>query len=157
MNWTVARVAGFAADAGFRGDALVEAVAVAWATSGGNDQWSYRQDPGPQTDQRGLWGIDVVKYPRDAALDLLRPQVAAQAAFTEYVMADGSWEWSATWRAGITPDVWAVARSAAEHPSRVQSATNPRSQLGSGTLDASMARIADAAQYGYPQLLNPGG
>lgn len=120
MLWRPARLASFAYDAGLRGDDLATAVALALRVSGGDDAYVWRVDPGPMIDQRGLWGVDVVRFPAYAADDLSRPTVAARVMAALFGGSDGPWAWSPVDPADISPDMLAAAQTAAQRPSRTQ-------------------------------------
>lgn len=120
MLWQPARLAQFAYDAGLRGDDLATATALALRISGGDDAYVWRVDPGPLIDQRGLWGIDVVRFPQYAADDLTRPSVASRVMAALYGSSSPRWSWSPVDPDAIPDSTWAVARSAAAHPSRTQ-------------------------------------
>lgn len=100
MTLTPAQIADVARSAGLSGDALVEAVALALATSGGVTDWHYRLEPGPLVDERGVWGVDVTVWPGLADYPLDEPASNAAAAVALYKALGGSWDWSAVWRAG---------------------------------------------------------
>lgn len=129
MQWVPAVVARFARGAGFAGDELVPAVAVALATSDGDDLWHQVNEPGPSYDGRGLWGVDVVEAPELADLDLYDPRVNATAAHSLSAAAGGSLAWSPVFRSGA----WRWRLSEATEAVSVR---EPRQPVGSaGALD----------------------
>lgn len=77
--WSANNVAHFARGAGFVDQTQVDAVALALATTRGDDAWHYVTGFGPSVDQRGLWALDVAKVPWIAGLDLFSPATAASA------------------------------------------------------------------------------
>lgn len=86
-------VTNFAEAAGFRGDDLARAVAVAMVTSQGDDQWREAPSVGLSGGRWGLWGVPghvVVESQRAA---LLAPSVNASWAHALWLAAEGSWEW----------------------------------------------------------------
>jgi hypothetical protein len=87
------QIANVAAAAGFSGNDLVTAVAIALAESDG--------DPGAHNiceDSRGLWQIHVPAHPDAAGANLYDPQVNAQYAFKYYAQS-GFYPWT-TWTSG---------------------------------------------------------
>lgn len=91
-----AQIAGHAYAAGFRGKALVNAVAVALAESGGrtdavgvnSDRWHSRD--------RGLWQINSHWHPEVSDAEAFNPASAARAAY-RISSGGGSWSPWATW------------------------------------------------------------
>lgn len=82
-----AEIAGYAKAAGFSGDALVKAVAVALAESSGN---IYAHNPVPPDDSYGLWQINMLgklgperrkTFGLKSNADLYNPAINAKAAF----------------------------------------------------------------------------
>jgi lysozyme-like protein len=98
-NLTSDEIRAYATGAGFRGDDLNIAVAVALAESSG--------DPGAVGDEAltiggsiGLWQINLRWHPEYAAASLVDPQTNANAAFAIYVEAGHSFiPWS-TYKSG---------------------------------------------------------
>lgn len=87
---TAQQVAAYARNAGFTGDDLVKAVAIAFAESSGNP--TARGDNG---DSIGLWQIDRRYHPEFTGWDLTEPQQNANAAFSVYQAAGNSFSpWS---------------------------------------------------------------
>jgi hypothetical protein len=84
--------------AGFFGDELTNAVAVAIATSGGCPGYDHPVWPGPVAHYKGLFGVDTVQWPQVAGSELHSPWVAADVAY-ELTKRYG-WGWNATARAG---------------------------------------------------------
>jgi hypothetical protein len=77
-NLSASQIAGYASQAGFRGNALTIAVAVALAESGGNTQAINQSD---KTDY-GLWQINIAAHPQYSPQRLLSdPLYNAQAAY----------------------------------------------------------------------------
>lgn len=108
---TMAQIAGYAKAAGFTGDGLVRAVAVAWAESTGNTAAKNVSSDGTA---RGLWQISTWGHPEvkdEAAYD---PARAAAATYRISVHGSNWSQWS-TW-----PDAaggfMAQARRAAGNP-----------------------------------------
>jgi hypothetical protein len=78
-----------AANAGFSGNDLATAVAIAMAESGGdpgkyNDEKYARGGTPPGKGSYGLWQIYLKKHPEFEGVNLLDPQINAHAAFDVY-------------------------------------------------------------------------
>lgn len=89
---TPAQIAAVAANAGFSGDDLITAVAVALAESNppGNEQ-----SVGDQGTSFGLWQIHLPAHPEFEGMNHLDPQVNAHEAFDVYSTAGDSFRpWS---------------------------------------------------------------
>jgi hypothetical protein len=129
MRWSAYGVAGFARAAGFVGMDLVDAVALALATSHGDDAYHHVSEPGPTVDERGLWGIDVVQYPGLAQRDLFDPAVNAGAAMMLAHTAEGPFNWSPVWRAGVPTDCFAAATGAVAQRSGLVTAESATDDL----------------------------
>lgn len=86
---TPAQIAAVAANAGFSGDDLITAVAVALAESfpPGNEQ-----SVGDQGTSFGLWQIHLPTHPEFEGLNHLDPQVNAHEAFDVYLTAGESFQ-----------------------------------------------------------------
>jgi hypothetical protein len=86
-NFTIAQIGAVAEAAGFRGSALVMAIAVALAESGGDPTATDHDQNG--TVDRGLWQINSVHSQFSAACDY-DPRCAAGAAFS---ISSGGTNW----------------------------------------------------------------
>lgn len=105
MTLSPAQIADVAARAGFSGNDLATAVAIALAESGGNPA-DYNKEPQdvPGNYDRataedglgsyGLWQIYLAAHPEFAGEDLTDPQTNANAAFSIYAIAGGFRPWS---------------------------------------------------------------
>jgi hypothetical protein len=128
--------------AGFRGQDLITAVAIAGPES------SYRNSARLVTgaeDSRGMWQINTLAHPWARGLDLSNPNVAARAAYRVWRQAGGFGPWTA-YTSGRYRDFLARARAAvggsrggggggggisAEGPSsRGETPTGPGARLG---------------------------
>lgn len=96
---SAAGLAQLAANAGFQGNDLITAVAIALAESGGN--------PGVVGDQSitpggsiGLWQINLRWHPEYTAAMLVDPQTNANAAFAIYQAAGNSFTPWSTFKSG---------------------------------------------------------
>lgn len=99
MRWSPVEIARFARAAGFYGDALTTATAVALATSGGNSTYDHRAGPAGAGRWQGLWGIDTDRWPDYRDRDLHESNTAASATHS-LVTVTGGWDWSPVFRAG---------------------------------------------------------
>jgi Lysozyme like domain len=83
---TAAQIAQYASDAGFSGDDLVTAVAIALAESAGNPnaQGDMGNPIAGQFNAFGLWQINIGKNPQFANDNLTDPTVNASDAYTIY-------------------------------------------------------------------------
>jgi hypothetical protein len=93
-------LASLARGAGFYGDDLRTAVALALAATGGEPRYDVRAGMGGAGRWRGLWGINVDRYPRWDVDTIGRPDVAARAAY-DLTRTHGGFDWSDTYRAGL--------------------------------------------------------
>jgi len=89
-NLSASQIAQYAASAGFTGDDLATAVAIALAESAGNPK-AYNPETAARTPQGqgsfGLWQIYLKAHPEFANVDLTDPQMNANAAFSVYQAA----------------------------------------------------------------------
>jgi hypothetical protein len=99
VRWDAHQLARVAEHAGWAGDDITTAVAVALATSGGLDTFEHRNGAPGSGRYVGLWGIDTDAHPAYAAIELHVPVVNAHAA-RSLCGAYGGWSWSPVWRAG---------------------------------------------------------
>lgn len=89
---SASQIAQVASNAGFSGDDLTTAVAVALAESGGDSQ----NQTGDGGTSWGLWQIHWTVHPEFDKSQLLDPQYNANAAYTLYSKAGGAFtDWSA--------------------------------------------------------------
>lgn len=98
---TPAVIANIASGVGFKGDALVKAVAVALAESGGNPAATNTNTDKYRSVDRGLWQINSHWHPEVSAAQAFNP---AQAARHAYRISKGGTDWSqwATWPVAAT-------------------------------------------------------
>ncbi|MHB8674717.1 MAG: transglycosylase SLT domain-containing protein [Candidatus Limnocylindrales bacterium] len=89
-NLSASQIAQYAAAAGFTGDDLATAIAIAMAESGGNPK-AYNPETAARTPvgqgSFGLWQIYLKAHPEFAGVDLTDPQTNANAAFSVYQAA----------------------------------------------------------------------
>lgn len=98
-NLSPAQIAVYAQQAGFTGQDLISAVAIAIAESSGNPKANGDTNltPGGSV---GLWQINLAAHPEFAGLDLTDPQTNANAAYSVYMAAGYSfYPWS-TYKSG---------------------------------------------------------
>lgn len=99
MRWEAVEIAKFARGAGFHGDDVTTATAVALATSGGVASFDVSAHAPGCGHWVGLWGVNVDKYPELADRDLHVPYVAAAVAH-ELCERHGGWEWAPAFTSG---------------------------------------------------------
>jgi Lysozyme like domain len=118
---TAAQIAFYAQAAGFSGNDLDTAVAIALAESSGNPN-SYNPETAAGTPSGegsyGLWQIYLAAHPEYAGVNLYDPQTNASAAYTIYAAAGGFSPW-ATYNSGAYQAYVGASASAAP------SASNP--------------------------------
>lgn len=83
----------FARAAGFVGNDVTTATALALATSGGIAEYDFHAGSPGVGHYVGLWGIDVDRWTQYAGVDLHVPHRAAEAAY-DLTQASGGWGWS---------------------------------------------------------------
>lgn len=96
MRWSPNNVAYWARRAGFDGEDLVDAVAIALATSQGDDGYWFEAGVGSLIALRGLFAIDVAAHPELAGVDLADPATNADALYALAAAQDGSLAWHPT-------------------------------------------------------------
>jgi hypothetical protein len=89
MKLSAAEIAVYAMQAGFTGDNLVTAVAIALAESGGDPKAS-----GDNGTSYGLWQIHWTVHPEFDSAQLFDPQYNANAAFLLYQRRGNFEDWS---------------------------------------------------------------
>jgi hypothetical protein len=110
---SVPNVATYARQAGFAGNDLVTAVAVALAESGGNARAYNPEKQAGTPDGKGsygLWQIYLNAHPEFTNQDLYDPQTNANAAYSVYSKAGGFFPWS-TYNSGAYQAQLGVATS----------------------------------------------
>lgn len=99
-NLSASQIAQYAANAGFSGDDLATAVAIALAESGGEVN-----PPNPDAaitpgGSIGLWQINLYYHPEFNGLDLTDPQTNADAAYAVYQAAGYNFMPWSTYKSG---------------------------------------------------------
>lgn len=118
MQLTDEQVAWVAQDAGWRGEDLVVAVALALAVSDGDAAYG-----GPVAGHAGgvhvgLWGLSVLRYPGLDKFDLTDPIIAARTAWKLWHATEHRWDWCPAWSGEGYVRTLGRARAAAAAPSR---------------------------------------
>jgi hypothetical protein len=99
-QWGAKFVADVAGRAGFTGEALHDAVALAMAVSQGADHYRHNPITVPGAERRGLWAIRVDEVPADMVADLFDPYVNAGVARALYGLSGASFGWHPAWISG---------------------------------------------------------
>lgn len=116
MRWGAEQIAWWAHEAGFPDDVLALAVALAYATSRGDDAWRWVGPAWSPVDRRGLWGIDANTVPRGVGAQLYDPAHNAQVAAHLWAAEHGTFAPFPAYGAG-TWRIWMAAGEAgAAHP-----------------------------------------
>lgn len=99
-NLSASQIAQYASCAGFTGDDLVTAIAVALAESSGNPyaQGDYGDPIAGQYNAFGLWQINIGENPSMAGDDLTDPQINANDAYK--LFRQGGWRLWSTYNSG---------------------------------------------------------
>lgn len=122
-QYTPQQIAQFAYNAGFRGAALNQAVAIALAESGGRND-AYNPEAAAGTAQgsgsRGLWQIYGTAHPEYNNSQAFDPQVNANAAYKVFMEAGRSFRPWSTYNAGVraSTDYAAMIRGAKKQAAR---------------------------------------
>lgn len=108
MNWRAPALCGFAERAGWSGEPVVMAVAVALGASDGDDAYIARLWGGAHTSYVGLWQVPVPTGDVETTYAMLGPLVNAQDAFRRYTDADDTFDWcvgfqTGRWRSYVRP------------------------------------------------------
>jgi hypothetical protein len=93
-------IAGYASGAGFQGNDLVTAVAIALAESGGDPNAHGDTNIGSGTGSVGLWQINLDSHPEYANVNLYDPSENAAAAFSIYTQRGRSFTAWSTYTGG---------------------------------------------------------
>ena len=143
--WTGYGIKGFALDAGFPTDHLPDAIAVAWATSEGDDKYRSSYGDPPVVDARGLWGIDLVAFPTYENRDLFDPRQNARVAYDLWLDHHRSFSWSPVWVAGIDLETYRLSGAIAMSSRRGD--TVPVWQPSGEAMAGLQASLASAASF----------
>lgn len=148
MRWDDGSIVGFARRANFAGGQLDTAIAVALATSGGDDAYEYTPIFGPRHHWVGMWGIDVLAYPQFDASLMRNPVYCAEAAYYLTRLNNQGWVWSQAFTSGAYKRYAAEAVAAETAPSPAQYGF----ALGGDDLDSS--GLAGLAASGHESVSN---
>lgn len=149
MQWYMPAICGFAEQAGFPHAMLGDAVALAWATSGGYDGYHHSAGEPPGYDYRGLWGIDVVEWASYGYRDLYDPRQCARVAAALTRDHGDTLRWSPVWRGGIDPALKVDADRVVTSGLRADPlATAVSDTLGQQRLAAQIRNAAEHARAG---------
>lgn len=144
MNLSASQIAQYAAAAGFTGNDLAVAVAIAMAESSGNPA-AYNPETAagaaPGHGSYGLWQIFLGMHPEFAGEDLTDPQTNANAAYSIYAIAGGFTPWS-TYTGGQYQQYMPAALSAA---ASLSPASNLPGSPYQGPGSPNMPLVLDAA------------
>lgn len=147
MIWQPAAVYGFVRAARFRAEQWAPAVALALATSGGNDAFRDCPEPGRVVDRRGLFGIDVVARPELAGRDLFDPRTSAQVAYALTTGAEGTFDWSTVPVPAVDDPIYQTAMAAVRAGRTTQKVGNGAESAATAPAGSPLARMAEIGQY----------
>lgn len=136
---TPEQIANVASGAGFRGDGLVKAIAVALAESGGNERATNTNTDTYRSVDRGLWQINSHWHPEVSAAQAFNPATAARHALR---ISKGGTDWS-QW------STWPVA--AGVQLGRARLAAAPYLNVKSYTYTPGGVTVTDAGAPGSPR------
>jgi hypothetical protein len=126
---TAAQIAGYAENAGFTGEDLITAVAIALAESSGNPN-VYNPETGAGAPSGegsyGLWQIYLYMHPEFNGMNLYDPQTNANAAYSIYAAAGGFSPWT-TYGSGAYESYVAEVESAVSAPAGASAAASSTS------------------------------
>lgn len=124
MKLDLPTLAEVARGAGFAGDAVPVAVAIAAGTSGGLTHYDHAVGIPGAGRYVGLWGVDVDRWPQYADVHLHEPHVAARAAY-RLTQEHRGWGWSACYRSGWYTGFMDAAATAATRVPAMQRSEPP--------------------------------
>lgn len=104
-SWGPKPIADWAQAAGFKGEALHDAVALALAVSNGADHYAHNPITAPGAERRGLWGIRCDEVPDGMVVDLFKPRHNAAVARALWEASGGSFAWHPTWINGAATNL----------------------------------------------------
>jgi hypothetical protein len=115
-TWGVAQVASWAGDAGWAGDGLSDAVALALASSGGDDHHVSNPSYTEALERRGLFALRRCEAPQLDPGDLFDPVANTKAAFAHWRDMGGVWSWHPVWASGAATDALPHVRAVLARP-----------------------------------------
>lgn len=119
-TWGVEQVAKWARGAGWRGDEIVTATALAMAASNGDDHHDSNPSMVPDLERRGLYALRSSEAPGIDFGTLFDPVVCTRAAHAFWRDMGGTWSWHPVWASGAAmaalPHVRAVLARPDQQP-----------------------------------------
>jgi hypothetical protein len=97
-------IASIVSRAGFTGNAVAEAVALAMHASSGDDAYDYLACVDPLIHERGLFAISVDAYKPEDQHKLFDPYFSAQELFKDYSANKYSWDGHRAQKFALTPE-----------------------------------------------------
>lgn len=129
-SWPIEQVAKWAADAGWRGIQLAEAVAMAIATSGGDDHHVSNPSYTEHLERRGLYGLTRAEADPTHPDELWHPNAATLAAYRHWQRSGSVWSWHPVWASGAGLEAYPVVRAVIEGKVRTPQTPGDRSWAG---------------------------
>lgn len=112
MNVDLPTICELARTVGWYGDDVATVAALAWAATGGDTAYRFRYGLPGTGDLRGLWAVDVDRWPSPDDDRLHDASVAAKRV-RELTAACGGFSWAHPWRTGRYVAALPAARTAA--------------------------------------------
>lgn len=134
-------MAKWARDAGFSGDELHRAVAVAMASSQGDDHHVSNPAYLPSLERRGLWALRAAECPDVHPDALWNPATAAKAAYGAWAGAGRTWRWHPVYLSGASDEHVPLVRAVLT--GKLREVTDPNALTFAGVLDRAV-RLAQA-------------
>jgi hypothetical protein len=140
-TWGTVQVAKWARDAGFTGEALYQAVAIAMAVTGGADHHVSNVGYTPELARRGLWALRADEWVGPVQGDLFDPAYAAKTLYAAWEAHGKTWGWHPGWTSGAAPAAVDTVRAMLNHPS-ASTPAGPARSFSEGVARAKM--VTDA-------------
>lgn len=99
-TWHAAQVAQWVQAAGWKGDDITTATALAMAASGGDDHHTSNPSWVPALERRGLFALRACEAPALSPGELYDPVRNAKAAWAFWRDMGGTWAWHPVWVSG---------------------------------------------------------
>lgn len=126
-TWGVQQVGQWASAAGWKGDDLAYAVAVAMAGSNGADHAKVNPSYDVQLERRGLWLVRLLDMDEPQNVDLFDPVQNAAFAHTAWLERGQQWQWHPVALSGAADDALDYVREALQPNNRKTLGSNPSS------------------------------